>query len=294
MWKAEGLTFWLAITGAIIGSLVMLAVLHSSGNQVKRTVTIIATFLAGLFYFMEFFIPPHPVTEEASLWTFNFTKTAQTVGNATQVIAGFTFLLGIYNLCRLHGNAIRRLREGWINSLAFYLAFIAMTLFSFWRDWNVFFGPPSTTEAAKGAGIPLWVRDTTPANAALPHDVYTLLFEGLLRNLEATMFSILAFYIVSAAYRAFRIRSGEAAVLMIVALVLMMGQVPLGMAVTNWIPQEHALAIFRIETFSQYVLTAVNSPAQRAIQFGLGLGSLAMALRIWLSLERGTYFESEG
>jgi hypothetical protein len=294
MWKAEGPTFWMAVAGAVIGSLAMLVVLHFSGNQVKRTVTIAATFLAGLFYFLEFFIPPHPVTEEVALWSFNFTKVSQTIGNATQVIAGFTFLLGIYNLCRLHGNAIRRLREGWINSVAFYISFLAMTIFAFWRDWNVFFGPPSTTEIAKGVGIPLWVRDTTPANIALPHDVYTLLFEGFYRNLEATMFSILAFYIVSAAYRAFRVRSGEAAVLMIVALVLMMGQVPLGMAVTNWIPQDHALAIFRIETFSQYVLTAINSPAQRAIQFGLGLGTLAMALRIWLSLERGTYFEGEG
>jgi hypothetical protein len=291
MWKAEGPTFWFAVAGAVGGSLVMLALLHSSGNQIKRSVTIGLTFLAGLFYFVEFFIPPHPVTEEASLWAFNLTKVSQTVGNATQVIAGFTFLLGIYNLCRLHGNAIRRQREGWINSLAFYVAFVAMTVFSFWRDWNVFFAKAGTLPEA---GLPTWVRDAAPAHTALPHDVYTLLFEGMLRNLEATMFSILAFYIVSAAYRAFRIRSGEAAVLMIVALVLMMGQVPRGMAVTNWIPQDHPLAIWRIESFSQYVLTAVNSPAQRAIQFGLGLGSLAMALRIWLSLERGTYFESEG
>jgi hypothetical protein len=125
-----------------------------------------------------------------------------------------------------------------------------------------------------------------------------VLFEGLYRNLESTMFSILAFYIVSAAYRAFRIRSGEAAVLMIVALVLMMGQVPLGMAVTNGIPSGPSFlgidwSVLRIENFSQYVLTAVNSPVQRAIGFGLGLGALAMALRIWLSLERGTYFSQE-
>jgi hypothetical protein len=48
-----------------------------------------------------------------------------------------------------------------------------------------------------------------------------------------------------------------------------------------------------VESFSQYILTAINSPVQRAIGFGIGLGFLAMALRIWLSLERGTYFGQE-
>jgi hypothetical protein len=30
-----------------------------------------------------------------------------------------------------------------------------------------------------------------------------------------------------------------------------------------------------------------------AIDFGLGVGGLATALRLWLSLERGSYFEEE-
>ena len=33
-----------------------------------------------------------------------------------------------------------------------------------------------------------------------------------------------------------------------------------------------------------------NSPAQRAITLGVAVGALAMSLRIWLSLERGTFF----
>ena len=43
----------------------------------------------------------------------------------------------------------------------------------------------------------------------------------------------------------------------------------------------------------QWVLTAINAPVLRAIGFGLGLGQLAMAMRIWLSLERGTFFGGE-
>jgi hypothetical protein len=270
--------------GALLGALVVLAVLHQTPPATKRFVIVACTFLAGLFYALEFFIPPHPATEETMLWGWNLTKTATTVGNAAQVIGGFTFLLGVNNLILIHGTNVQRRRSGWISSLAFFLALLLMVLFAFWKDWQSWFG---------GRPAPSWVNDKNPAHAALPHDGYTLLFEGLLRNLDATMFSILAFYIVSAAYRAFRVRNADAAVLMAVAVILMLGQVPIGMALTHWIPQTGIVSNFRIENFSQYILTAVNSPVQRAIAFGLGLGMLAMALRIWLSLERGTYFGQE-
>jgi len=269
------------------------AVLHLVPNQAKRYLIVGLTFLGGLFYFLEFFVPPNPATDETSLLGWNLTQTATTVGNATQVIAGFTFLLGVFNLVRIHGNNIRRRRLGWPSSMAFFAAFAVMTVFAFAKDWQTWFGNPATVPPKGPSWVPLWVNDFRPEHAALPNDVYTLLFEGLLRSLDATMFSILAFYIVSAAYRAFRIRSVEAGILMVVALILMMGQVPLGMALTNWIPKTGLISTLRIEGFSQYVLQAINSPVQRAISFGLGLGALPMALRIWLSLERGTYFGGE-
>lgn len=284
MWTLTGFTFWMAVFGALAGSAVVLALIHQTSAQVKRVLVVTLTFLAGLFYFLEFFVPPVPDTDETILGTWNLTVAATTVGNASLVIGGFTFLLGVFNLVNIHGNNIRRRRQGFGYSVAFFTAFALMTLFAFWRDWHTWF---------EGAPPPLWVFDSRPENAALPRDAYTLLFEGLLRPLEATMFSILAFYIVSAAYRAFRIRSPEAAVLMVVALVLMMGQVPLGMALTNWIPEEGLIANLRIENFSQFILTAINGPVQRAIGFGLALGVLGMSLRIWLSLERGTYFGQE-
>jgi len=290
MWTLHGLSFWLWLIGSIAAAVAMLAALHFTPNSVKRYVVIALTFLGGLFYFVEFFIPPRPGgPEESVLFGWNLTTTAAVVGNATQVVGGLTFLLGVYNLVRIHGNNIRRLRAGWINSLAFFIAFLLMAGSSFARDWNIFFGGSSP--------MPRWILDKQPPGVQ-SHDLYTFLFEGLLRPLDSTMFSILAFYIVSAAYRAFRIRSGEAAVLMVAALVLMMGQVPLGMLVTSQIPHGPSFlgidwSLLRLEVFSQYVLNAVNGPVQRAILFGLGLGSLAMGLRIWLSLERGSFFGSE-
>jgi len=124
-------------------------------------------------------------------------------------------------------------------------------------------------------------------------EINRVLFLGMLNSLDATMFSLLAFYIAAAAYRAFRVRSIEAILLMGAAFVVMLGQVPFGMALTARLPTEGLLASFRIEVISNWILQTINTPAYRAMNFGLALGGLAMALRIWLSLERGSYFERE-
>ncbi|MCS6862608.1 MAG: hypothetical protein NZT92_20075, partial [Abditibacteriales bacterium] len=119
---------------------------------------------------------------------------------------------------------------------------------------------------------------------------YNVLFNGMFNSLDATMFAILAFFIVSAAYRAFRVRSAEATLMMVSAFIIMLGQVPLGIVLTNWIPHDSPLAIFRLERLARWILTGINAAAFRAIIFGIVMGYLAMSLRVWLSLERGSYF----
>jgi hypothetical protein len=255
------------ILGTVIVAVVLLLALHQAPPRTKKRVITAATFLAGLFYVLEFFLPAtRPKGNFLSLWTEN-------VGSAVLVVAGFAFGLGIYNLLHVHASNIRRRRPDWYNSVVLYVAFLAMFLIGLAKD---------------AAPDRAWLREG-----------YRYLFNGLWLNLDAAMFSLLAFYIVSAAYRAFRVRSGEAALLMVTALILMMGQVPLGMALTAGIPTNGGrvpffgmpYSLFRIENFSRWILMHVNMPALRAIDFGIGLGAMAMALRIWLSLERGTYFK---
>jgi hypothetical protein len=57
---------------------------------------------------------------------------------------------------------------------------------------------------------------------------------------------------------------------------VMIGVVPLGAQISPALP-----------TIANWVLAQLNAPAQRAIEFGVGIGGLAMAIRLWLSLERG-------
>jgi hypothetical protein len=119
---------------------------------------------------------------------------------------------------------------------------------------------------------------------------YDVLFNGMFNSLDSTMFAILAFFIVSAAYRAFRVRSAEATLMMLSAFIIMLGQVPLGIVLTQWIPHDGHFAIFRLEKMARWILTGINAAAFRAIIFGILMGYLAMSLRVWLSLERGSYF----
>jgi hypothetical protein len=237
-----------------------------TNNSSRRRLMVALTFIGGLFYLLEFVLPPgsrlgflpapaDPARDNA------LSPFISTIGNITLVVGAFAFGLGLLNLATLHGRNVLGQRAGWHNSLAFFIA-MALMLFS-----------------------GLFKGETGSVNR-----LYRVLFEGLYQPLGASVFSVLAFFITTAAYRAFRIRSGEATLMMAAAFVVMMAQVPVGMFLTNWLPETGWASNLRIEQTSNWLMTVLNMAALRAVAFGIGIGGLAMSLRVWLSLERGTYF----
>jgi len=52
--------------------------------------------------------------------------------------------------------------------------------------------------------------------------------------MSATMFSLLAFFVASASYRAFRIRNFEATLLLVSGIIIMIGRVPIGGVISSW------------------------------------------------------------
>lgn len=81
--------------------------------------------------------------------------------------------------------------------------------------------------------------------------------------------------------------------MMVAAAVCMLGQVPLGMWLTHSLPLSGPLSSLRMEAMANWTLGVISMAGLRAVGFGILVGGLAMSLRIWLSLERGAFFEQE-
>ncbi len=107
-------------------------------------------------------------------------------------------------------------------------------------------------------------------------------FDHVQAPMQTTVFSLLAFYVASAAYRGFRARHAESAVLVLAALIVLLGRVPVGEIISPYVPQ----------TVS-WVLNVPAVAAKRAILIGIGLGMTATAIKVIAGMER-TYLGSGG
>ncbi len=262
----HGTALVMAIIGAILFFVLVFAGLHALPSRAKRSLTIAATFLAGLFYFLEFILPNN-FGNTKGVGKDNFLSPAVSpLSDFLMVVGAMAFGLGLLNLIQIHGRALIRMRPGWHNAFIFFVGLIAMTAV------GITHGNHPT---AKG-----WTN------------AYDFLFSGLYQSLASSVFALLAFFIASAAFRAFRIGSVEATLMMVTAFIVMLGNVG-SEVLTGWIPPDSAFAFLRLDTMTYWIMTTVNMSAQRALLFGIAMGELAIALRIWLSLERGHFFDQD-
>ena len=169
------------------------------------------------------------------------------------IISPFALIVAIETLIRSHIARVRRRAEHWQYSFLVFVGMAAMVLI----------------------GVPFG-----PQNFA-----FEWLYNNVQVPMDATMFSLLAFFIASAAYRAFRARTFEATLLLITALIVMMGNVPVGDLIWNtvlsWIPMEDGATKAR-----QWILDIPNLAARRGIILGVSLGVISQSIRIILGIER--------
>ncbi len=143
-----------------------------------------------------------------------------------------------------------------------------------------------TLEAASASlaafSVALGKFEKARVDATVPASLFDLLRKGLFVSLGSAMFSLLAFYIAAAAYRAFRVRSFESALMMTAALIVMCGQM--------------SFALRFYEGFSEWrgwLMDVPNSAAFRAIRIGAAVAGLILAFRMWFSIESESFSEQK-
>ncbi len=280
----------IAIVMTLVIGFALFFALMRTPPRFRGKITGFFTFMAGLLY-VGIWLWPTAHGREAGDVPVNFTEsvaffledTQSQFQNLSNILTAFLLLMGVFSLVRLHMTRVTKQQKDWPFSMVL-LVFVALMAVFGYADWlTVKDLRPEQLEAMKlveNQPFQVWMKD--------------LMFDGLLQTMEAAMFSIIAFYILSAAYRAFRVRSVEATILLASAIIVMLGL--LGMAENYWSMmidgmggQDANAAVnnLRLDAITQFIRDNLQTPGLRAIDFGVGVGALAMALRLWLSLERG-------
>ncbi len=117
------------------------------------------------------------------------------------------------------------------------------------------------------------------------------IYEFLFKPLTATMFALLAFYVASAAFRAFRAKNVEASLLLGTAFIILLGRTFAGVLLTSWMPEE--LSGLRIENLAVYIMQVFNTAGNRAIMIGIALGIASTSLKVLLGIDRSYLGSSE-
>lgn len=224
----------------------------------RREVPLFITVFVGFLLIFSVFVPPvEPLGEDFTLFF--------------DIIAVFAFFLGGGNLVRIHANRLIKKKTDWPFSIVTLVGFFLMLTVGLFKIGNA-------------GGI--------AASVTTEGTLFQLMYRNIFVPLGATMYALLAFYVASASYRAFRAKNREATILLVAAFVILLGSTPLGVVLTSWIPD--GLSILKIPNLAVWVLSSPNLAGQRAIIIGIGLGVASMSLRLILGVERSYLGEDGG
>ena len=211
-----------------------------------------------------------------SAW-FIDNETIETFANddATQffdIIAAFAVFLGALNLLKLQFIKVLKQQSGWIYSAiaiaSFFFAFIIGFFIrgAYFVGEDVYFSQKAAEAAILASGSSeVVVPVDWGAHVQTDGSLFQWMFKYIFSPLSATMFALLAFFVASASFRAFRARNFEASLLLVAGIIIMLGRVPIGSLISSW-------TIMYILAFS--IGIGINSYVKnRNVMFGWILGS---------------------
>ncbi len=176
------------------------------------------------------------------------------------ITLSFSIVLGVLNLIKINLKAVVERKKDWGYKLLLLVSMFTMMIAG---------GVKWYLEEVRGRqvnqGLPLAVHDS----------LFDFMFDHVYFPLSATIFALLAFYVASAAFRAFRAKNLHATLLLIAAVIVMIGRVPVGGAIWKGFPW-----------LQEWIMTWPNTAGQRAIQIGAAIGMIATGLRVILGIEK--------
>ena len=223
----------------------------------KTKIPLGITFITGTIIIITFFIPHKPFGDLEQRFLVWYS-----------IVWGFTLILGLKSLIEYHLKKIYQKRKGY--GYSFVLLF-------------ALFGTIIT-------GIISWAKFGNPMEH---QSSFMYIYKHFVIPLQSTMFALLAFFIASASYRAFRAHNFAATLLLISAVFVMFGRVPLGQWLWDGVsslmtPNLRGIPVFA--KIAEWIMDIPQTGAKRGIFIGTYLGGVAMSIRVILGLER-TYLK---
>jgi len=218
----------------------------------KRRIPMAIVFILGIGMMIQFFIP-HRISKDFYMDFLDWMA----------IIGAFAFVLGLGSIILHHTEKIRREKENWPYSWITLVTIIVVAFIGLFGGMNGEGPLPVQSE------LSLFGKEIV-----IKYSIQTI-YDNVITPLGATMFALLAFFMASAAYRAFRARTLEATLLLVAAAIVMIGVVPLGYLISPKLPD-----------LAQWILDVPNTASKRGILFGVGLGIVATSLKIILGIER--------
>ncbi|MDH5199444.1 MAG: hypothetical protein OEW93_01035 [Candidatus Bathyarchaeota archaeon] len=176
-------------------------------------------------------------------------STADTFRSWMILVATCATFVGAISLTLYNVKAIQRRSEDWYYSILVIVFMLAILLF----------------------GLPI-----PEAGLGDQNPQFSFLFVNILTPLGSTMYSIIAFFITSAAYRTFRARNIEAAIVLVSGILMICKNAPV--MTTFWGP---------FVDIGDWIFDVPNMATMRAVIIGTALGAIALAVRTLMGMERG-------
>lgn len=167
--------------------------------------------------------------------------------NVAVIIAAFALFLGVLNVLRVHA---RRVREGQKGRFYSFVLLAAMLLV-------IALGLPPIPDQPSGPSQPIvaWI------------------FQNIQLPIQASLSALLVFFLVTATLRLLTVRNVESAVMLLVVLLVLAGQVTLGL-------------LPLLPEIRDWILNVPAMAGVRGILLGVGLGAVLTGVRLLLGVER--------